>query len=160
LVPALANLQAEHKNTALGIAAYARAHALNASYFLSRGVYVSQKMAGTIAANTKEQAGGLRNRLGGNPLDAASGLADATGEQAEQLREFVDFVKKNGKAVAGVLAGMINVVKTLDPDATEIPKLPKKDVDASEKGFSEKWDMKAEFRDEAVYGPANTPVEP
>jgi len=159
LVPVLAQLQTDKLTTARGIAARARAHALNSSYFLSRGVYVSQQMTTAIAANAKEKAGGLRRLGGGNPLDAASAVADETGAQVEELRGFVEFVKKNGKAVAGTLTGMINVVKTLDPEAAEIPKLAKEDVAADEKRFNEAWDFQPEYADEATYGPANTPVE-
>jgi hypothetical protein len=161
-LPALAKLQTDQRTSALGMAARVRSHALNSSYFLSRGVYVSQKMAGAIANNAKTQAGGLRSRLrgsGSDPLAAASAVADETGAQVEQLRSFGEFVKKNGKAVAGTLSSTINVVKSFDTDAAEIPKLAKEELAADVKRLNDTWDFPAEFRDEATYGPANTLVE-
>jgi gas vesicle protein len=166
-VPAIVLLEEEQRVEALAIASRVRSYALHSSYFLSRGMYVSQKMSGAMTDNVKGTAKSLKNRFRAfknrsrsdpvNALSTASDEAEAMRTEANnELVSFSEFVARNGQAVLSTLSNTVNVVQSFDTDAAEIPTLTEDELDADVARLNAEWGLPAEFQDEEAYAAANT----
>ena len=168
-VPAIAKLKDEQRAGALEIASRARGHALNSTYFLSRGVYVSQKMSSTMAENAegeldnmREQTQRLRDQSRTNPTGVVDSVLGRLGggkkkaAPASPLAAYTKFISDNGTALISTLSNVVNIAKSFDTEAVEIPKLSQNELDQDVERLNDEWELPAEFEDEESYGPENT----
>jgi hypothetical protein len=164
--PAIAGLKEEQRDGARQIAARARSHALRSAFFLARGVYVSQKMAETVADTIKSDQGPLARARqilrGSDPSSLLTEGGDVFRQiQAggnKEMMTFTTFVSKNGKAVAGTLGSVTTVIRSFDTSAEEIPTLTDEALQADAERLNSSWDLPPEFLGADVYAAANAPA--
>lgn len=162
-VPAIAQLKEEQREEALRIASLARGHAFNATYFLSRGLYVSKEMSSAMARNAGAEASALvdeANRGRGNPVQTAETLIRRlpfTGKKKQSPTvQFGSFVAKNGEALVETLVNAANVAKTFNTDVDEVPQLSQEELDQDARRLNDEWDLPDEFADEEAYADGNS----
>ncbi len=161
-MPAIAELEEEQREEALRLASLARGHALNATYFLSRGLYVSKEMSSTMAQNAGAEASALTDevdRAGRNPLEVAGSLAERLPFPGRRKKspsvQFASFVAKSGEALVDTLTNAANVAKTFDTAADDIPQLSQEELDEDARRLNDEWELPDEFADEEAYADDN-----
>lgn len=166
-LPAIAKLKDEQKKEALEIAAKARAHSTRSTFFLSRSLYVSEKMAGAMMENAKieykENESTLKklrdDKDGKYSLSVleqgADWLNNLRKKEKSSLQLFTKFISDNAEVLSDTLSSGAGIVSTFDTDASEIPTLSDKDLEEDVQRLNDEWDFPAEFADEDAYGETN-----
>jgi len=163
---AIDQLEEEQRVEAIRLASLARGHALNATFFLSRALYVSKEMSATMVSNAGDELGTLArdareaSAASSNPFAAATSIASRLSfgkkQKASPTVQFASFAAENGKALVGTLTNVANVTRTLNTEAAEIPSLSQAELDEDANRLNEEWDLPDEFADEEAYADKNS----
>lgn len=160
-------LDKKQQKKAREIAALARAHAINANYFLIRGLYVSQKITEQLAQILSMSSAQLLEQTRSGQLVSLKAAKTywnrfvnsvGLGEEENDNSIFLRFVKDNSQAVATSLTNTVTLVAAFDTRATEIPRLSEKTLRQDIRKQTKKWQLPAVFTGEDEFSEDNNLV--
>ncbi|MEM6543908.1 MAG: hypothetical protein AAF680_03320 [Pseudomonadota bacterium] len=160
--PAIAELKEEQRTEALALAAIARGHSVEASYFLSRGLYVSSKISKVLGLSLGQDAVELANDAKTamqSMQDAASVFRKRAGglfsKEGRAIASFTKFATTNGEALVDTLRNSMNVVSTFTVKVSDVPSLSEEEIAEDVARLSKEWSIPDVFAEEELYAETN-----
>ncbi|MBX2808450.1 MAG: hypothetical protein KTR20_07445 [Cellvibrionaceae bacterium] len=159
LVPSIAKLNQQQREKALAIARRVRAHAVNANYFLSRGLYVSQKISVQASEKVKLSASQWLTQVKANQAGVLPSVTQSINaiknlfakNQHKPEKKFLSFVKNNSDAVVDTLGNTLALVKSFDNRLKKIPPLPDQALAADSERLNKSWSLPDSFTGQQAY---------
>jgi len=158
-LPAIAKLKDEQRGEALLLAGRARGHAMNSTFFLSRGVYVSGRISDSLTDDARNDLDRIVNSNGSTlqRLNVFLGTVSRRNDSNTNsgMVKFYQFTSSNIGAVIRTMNNGFGIIRTFNNSATEIPELSSEDISEDVERLNDEWELPAEFADEEAFGSNN-----
>lgn len=155
-------LQKKKQDGALAIASKVREHAVRSSFYLSRGVYVSELVAEYLAGQAKTDVSLFADDLKSDKSMAdklvagVGGLTSYFSGEKRATKRFTTFVASTGEALVDSLNNGLTIVESFETNLKRIPKLEQAALDEDIKRLNEEWSIPEDVEGEEIYLASNS----